>query len=279
MYDWGRIIADTGIKPPGLLPAGFLTASAEDMSHYLIAQLNGGRYGESAVLSATGIATLHRPAAPAFSSESAYGLGWVIGPTNGVNTIWHNGDDTRNRAWVLLTPDSQWGVVLLANATGFELAVGADEIAKGVLNLVLDQPPPTPSILRAIIKGVYWIVLLTPLLEILGIGWGVRQLLRWRKRVAAGEVRWGWLRLGWGALGPILPNLLVALLFLWGLPQYTGLPMTGIVRLIPGFGAALMMGGLLAIGWSIARTLWLWLTLRMVQQRPVDGRSIASASA
>jgi hypothetical protein len=157
--------------------------------------------------------------------------------------------------------------------------VGADEIAKGVLNLVLDQPPPTPSILRAIIKGVYWIVLLTPLLEILGIGWGVRQLLRWRKRVAAGEVRWGWLRLGWGALGPILPNLLVALLFLWGLPQYTGLPMTGIVRLIPDFGAALMMGGLLAIGWSIARTLWLWLTLRMVQQRPVDGRSIASASA
>lgn len=279
MHDWGRIIADTGIKPPGLLPAGFLTASAEDITHYLIAQLNEGRYGASAVLSATGMATLHRPAAPAFTPESAYGLGWVIGPTNGVNTIWHNGDDTRNRAWVILTPDSRWGVVLLANATGFELAVGADEIAKGVLNLLLGQQPPAPSILRPIMQGVYWGVLLTPLLEIIGIGWGVRQLLRWRRRVVAGELRWSWLRLGWGVLGPILSNLLVALLFLWGLPQYTGLPVTGIVRLIPDFGAMLMISALLAIGWSVVRTLWVLLTLRMVQQRPADGRQTAPASA
>jgi hypothetical protein len=120
---------------------------------------------------------------------------------------------------------------------------------------------------------------LTPLLEIIGIGWGVRQLLRWRQRVVAGDVRWGWLRLGWGVLGPILPNLLVALLFLWGLPQYIGLPVTGIVRLIPDFGAMLMISALLAIGWSVVRTLWIWLTLRMVEHKPSDRRRTAPVSA
>ena len=38
----------------GLLPAGYLISSAEDMAHYLIAQLNQGNYGGSAVLSPAG---------------------------------------------------------------------------------------------------------------------------------------------------------------------------------------------------------------------------------
>ncbi len=32
--------------PAGSLPSGQLISSAEDMAHYLIAQLNAGRYGE-----------------------------------------------------------------------------------------------------------------------------------------------------------------------------------------------------------------------------------------
>src|SRR5216684_1056487 len=43
------------------LPAAFLISSAEDMAGYLIAYLNEGRYGEASVLSAAGIAELHRP--------------------------------------------------------------------------------------------------------------------------------------------------------------------------------------------------------------------------
>ena len=38
--------------PPGSLPSGQLISSAEDMAHYLIAHLNGGRYGDVQILSA-----------------------------------------------------------------------------------------------------------------------------------------------------------------------------------------------------------------------------------
>jgi len=47
---------------PRTVPAGDLISSAQDMAQYLIAQLNDGRYLETAVLSSSGIAQLHDPA-------------------------------------------------------------------------------------------------------------------------------------------------------------------------------------------------------------------------
>ena len=47
------------------LPAGFIISSAEDMAHYLIAQLNGGRYQANAVLSPEGIASCRPSRLPA----------------------------------------------------------------------------------------------------------------------------------------------------------------------------------------------------------------------
>jgi hypothetical protein len=40
------------------LPSGFINASAQDMTHYLIAQLDGGRYKDAQVLSSRGIAEI-----------------------------------------------------------------------------------------------------------------------------------------------------------------------------------------------------------------------------
>ena len=53
----------------GMLPSGYLISSAEDMAHYLIAQVEGGRYADRALLSPASIAELHRPAAtPRFAT-------------------------------------------------------------------------------------------------------------------------------------------------------------------------------------------------------------------
>jgi len=49
--------------PSGSLSSGQIISSAEDMAHYLIAQLNGGRYGDVQILSPEGIAEMHSPAA------------------------------------------------------------------------------------------------------------------------------------------------------------------------------------------------------------------------
>ncbi len=57
------------------LPSYLLIASATDMAHYLIAHLNGGRYGDNHVLSSDGIELLHRGVKPS-PPDDAYGMGW-----------------------------------------------------------------------------------------------------------------------------------------------------------------------------------------------------------
>src|SRR5207249_8810248 len=61
------------------VPAGYLISSAEDMTHYLIAQMNGGRFGSTSILSSAGIATMHAPAALREGGRDYYGMGWVNG--------------------------------------------------------------------------------------------------------------------------------------------------------------------------------------------------------
>src|ERR1700735_3478954 len=58
----------------GSLPQGYIISTAEDMSHYLVAQLNGGRYGDLQVLSAAGIREMHRPAIATWKNGTSYGM-------------------------------------------------------------------------------------------------------------------------------------------------------------------------------------------------------------
>jgi hypothetical protein len=58
-YRFGHPYPGVGPLPPADLPAGLLIASVEDMTHYLVAQLNDGRYRSASVLSPQGIAALH----------------------------------------------------------------------------------------------------------------------------------------------------------------------------------------------------------------------------
>lgn len=71
----------------GALPSGHLMSSAEDMAHYLIAQLNDGRYGKVSVVSPQGIAAMHQPAVPTQTPETYYGMGWGIDQIDGAPAV------------------------------------------------------------------------------------------------------------------------------------------------------------------------------------------------
>ena len=53
------------------LPAGYLISSAEDMAHYVIAEMNGGRYENASVLSSEGMKLTQTQPAP-----NSYAMGW-----------------------------------------------------------------------------------------------------------------------------------------------------------------------------------------------------------
>jgi CubicO group peptidase (beta-lactamase class C family) len=93
------------------LPAGFVISSAEDMAHFLIAQMNGGRYWDISVLSPDGIALLQ-----AEPPSGAYGMGWESVRIDGRRLINHDGATGNYQCSVFIDPEDRVGVFLAANA-------------------------------------------------------------------------------------------------------------------------------------------------------------------
>ena len=234
-FKWERPV------PPSQLPEGYLIASAEDMSHYALAQLNDGRYGDTSILSPQGIAELHDPATATNEGDEHYALGWAVGALDGIPIVYHTGDLGHFSTIILLMPDLGSGVVLLANATGFEQLAQANQIAIGVVSL-LNGKSPAPVSVPVRLRFLYWAILLAPLLMILGIA------LSWRY----------WRNKG---LGHILLVVLlyggVAALWLLVVPPLIGAPVWSVIRIQinhPELAYALTAGIILGIGWSVVYT-------------------------
>src|SRR5437588_2060388 len=116
------------------VPAGFLSSSAEDMTHYLVAQMNGGRFGSTSILSSEGIATMHAPGVPREGGSGFYGMGWINGPVAGVPAIWHDGNNVDASTRLLIEPQTHWGAILLMNANHLIPVDGANTALTSLAN-------------------------------------------------------------------------------------------------------------------------------------------------
>ena len=222
--------------PPPYLPTGGLISSAEDMSHYLIAQLNDGQYSDALLLSAQGIAELHNPAIP--FGEGYYAMGWAAGTLDGVAFVNHNGDTGNFHTYIMLMPEQSSGFVLLANASGFEQMKSGvvDRIALGIYNILNDKPAEPVSV-PFIMHFLYWSILLVPVLQILGIAFV------WRKREQMKI---------WGVVLTVILNLAVALSLL-GYAQ-SEMPLRSLLVFNPELGYIAIVAAAIGIGWSVIYT-------------------------
>jgi len=233
---FGRAFRNGKGMPPPYLPTGGLISSAEDMSHYLIAQLNDGRYGDALLLSAQGIAELHTPAIPV--GEGYYAMGWFAGTMDGVALVNHNGDTGNFHTFIMLMPEQSSGFVLLANASGFEQMKSGvvDRIALGIYNILNDKPAE-PVSMPFIMHFLYWSILLVPVLQILGIAFV------WRKREQMKI---------WGVVLTVILNLAVALSLL-GYAQ-SEMPLRSLLVVNPELGYVAIAVATLGVGWSVIYT-------------------------
>lgn len=177
---------------PSQLPSGYLIASAEDLTHFLIAQLNGRRFGATRVLSPEGIAAMHAPGVPIGAGRGAYGLGWQTAPLGGVPVIQHAGANYYYHGLAFIEPATRRGAVLLMNGNGaLAVASAFKEIEAGVARLLAGQEPAPASSLTlarlyllvdAVLGGLVALAL-----------WPLLRLRRWserlRQRHRAGRVR------------------------------------------------------------------------------------------
>jgi CubicO group peptidase (beta-lactamase class C family) len=242
------------------LPAGGLFSSAEDMAHYLIAQLDQGRYGDASILSAKGVAEMHAPAIQR-RGDQFYGMGWYVAPVNGAPVIWHGGDGPNFHSTMILAPEGQWGVVLLENAQN--VLDGGDRMhqtAFGVISLLAGRQPPAAES-----NNVFQMILLVPVgitaLMVIGMLRSIVILRRWRTQ--PGRRPQGRRGMVWQVVLPLVLHLALALIFLIGLPQVLfQSPLPLFFLWLPDYGYTLLIGGLFALGWGILRTMLAYATLR-----------------
>ena len=174
-----RPIAFDAPYPRRATPAGFLISSARDMAHYIVAQLNGGRYQHSQLLSPQGIAALHNPGSSVTPTIS-YGMGWAIHSSPGSTRIWHDGDVSNFHSHLRLLPDQRLGFVVLMNVGGLSNGTAFNNLVDGIAATLLghSQPAPIDSPWTTSLR----LTALVPLLiAVLWTGWSFRSLRRWHR--------------------------------------------------------------------------------------------------
>jgi CubicO group peptidase (beta-lactamase class C family) len=166
--------------PRRMTPAGFLISSADDLSHYVAALLNGGVYEQRQLLSPQGVATLHTPAARINPSVS-YGMGWAIRGAPGATTVWHDGDVSNFHSHLRLLPDQQLGLIVLMNVGGTGRGTPVNDVVDGIAAAVLRLRQVSP---RRDLRSAFsrFAVMVPVVIALLWMGCSYRSLRRWPRR-------------------------------------------------------------------------------------------------
>lgn len=243
---------------------GGLIASAEDMTHFMIAQLNQGRYGNVSLLSPAGIAEMHRPAIEADGHEF-YGMAWQVETINGLTVLSDNGHNA-NYIGTMLMQGEDWGIVMMTNTNGLLAATRATGIPTGIASLLNGQQPPA-NMGEPIVIGIYWGIMGIVALQIIGVLSSLVTLRRWFRNSQPERRPRGWLAVGWHVVLPLLVNLFLGFVLTMGLPAVMpgGLSLQGFIFIYPDMGYAMVTSGVVAFIWVI-RTVLAYFALRGATQ-------------
>ena len=250
--------------PGGSLPSGQLISCAEDMAHYLIAHLNGGRYGDARILSGAGIDEMHRGAVDWLVGDTSmgrYGMGWVECDMDHTKTFSHAGNVPDFVAFMAIVPEQQRGLVLLFNSGTYGLPPLTEEVGTGATAVLAGVQPPPPKL--GFVPTVFRLLPLLPLLQVVTAIATVGTLRRWSRDGAhrpAGARPWAR-----HVLLPLIPNLSLA----GGLAYLKSSGMLAFLRLfMPDLAWILGMSGVFAAIWAVLRT---GLILRTLTKTPAPG--------
>ncbi len=154
----GYVSASDGKPKPFELvnpaPAGAMTAPALDMANFMIAQLQGGRFGDTHILQPQTAALMHSRQYAAAPGLNGMDLGFYEESRNGQRIIGHGGDTIVFHSDLHLLLDANVGIFMAFNSAGKAGAV--NDVRSEIFRAFLDryfpwQPPsaPTPDTAKA----------------------------------------------------------------------------------------------------------------------------------
>lgn len=238
---FGRMVVTPRIEHTASVPDGNLISSAEDMSNYLIAQMNGGQFESHSLLSMAGIDLMHKPAALIEEGEH-YGMGWIISD----NKVWHNGTTESSASYLIM--EGEHGFILLFNSVDFlsnydDIPVGIEQLLQGQ-DVSTDNLPDSQK-KHLIINGILLIIVVLYLLSLRGImKWKHANLLT--KRGLTNRL-----------LSLILINTILPLTILVGVPKLL-LPWPVALLFLPGIAHFILIFSLLLLVTGVLKAVLIW---------------------
>ncbi|TDK23928.1 class A beta-lactamase-related serine hydrolase [Arthrobacter crusticola] len=247
-----------------ITPTGAISSSAEDMSKYLIAHLNGGKYGGGQVLSAEGVAQMHEGAVTTGSGSTKYGMGWIES-TIGENPVsTHNGDTGDSHATMMVSPSTGYGVVVLMNGSNGQARL--DIPAAGVMSMLMGTTAPDmPSEFGELVTIITLVLVAVLAMQLAALIRSVVLIRRWRRypaRRPGGKLR-TLIRIG----VPALISFVWVLVLVFVAPAFLSIPITAMSGL--DFGWLIIASGTIALGWGvIVRPLLANRSVRFTPRKP-----------
>ncbi|HEY4147177.1 serine hydrolase domain-containing protein [Pinirhizobacter sp.] len=139
-------------EPVDPAPAGALSSSATDMANFMIAQLQGGQFGDARILQQATADLMHSPQHTAAPGLNGFDLGFYQEDSHGQRIIGHAGDTIVFHSDLHLMLDAHVGLFMSFNSAGNE--GGAHVIRKAVFKSFLDRyfpynAPAEPTVATA----------------------------------------------------------------------------------------------------------------------------------
>jgi CubicO group peptidase (beta-lactamase class C family) len=139
-------------EPVDPAPAGALSSSATDMANFMIAQLQGGRFHDTRILTQATADLMHSHQYSAAPGLNGFDLGFYQEDSHGQRIIGHAGDTIVFHSDLHLMLDANVGVFMSFNSAGNE--GGAHVIRKAVFAKFLDRyfpyaAPAEPTVASA----------------------------------------------------------------------------------------------------------------------------------
>ncbi|MDP2915616.1 MAG: serine hydrolase domain-containing protein [Candidatus Aminicenantes bacterium] len=127
-------------------PAGSLTATGSDMSRFMIAHLQDGRFGEARILRADTARRMRAPSPQLNPPLNGMALGFYHEDRNGHQIVGHAGDTAAFHSDLHILPDDGVGLFISLNSTGKEGAAGP--VRAALLRGFMDRyfPAPKPAL-------------------------------------------------------------------------------------------------------------------------------------
>ena len=250
-------------------------SSAEDLSHELMALLDGGRYGDARILQPESVEAMFEPRVQVDGSKR-YAMGWFTRPlvesadpaappvSEGTLPLLleHQGEWGNSHTYLAMVPSARLGVALVINGNDAAAPSRLKAIDTNVLRILQGREPVLAVVQEDWLQRYSWAVALGLLLAELLSLWLVLWFLLPRGHAPAGKRP---VLLAWAAAALALDAFALWLCLIYA-PARFDTSLSVIVRQFPDVGVSLVPVLALAVLWPVPRTLWLLLRMRPGRQ-------------